>query len=329
MPKHERPEDRLSHEGGETTELRVGSAEQEEMLTSEEGRHERVLARGAEIAQAERVRGRLRASESSQGPFDQKRIDAYVARHLPERFRTSSAGGQLHQYIAKTIFGALEKLGVCRIEGREHVPSTGACVLMSNHTRFFDEARLLALLGRPAHILAADMHFDANPLQKKFMELIGAIEVQSTLSHLSAEEKAELMERVPKGAKAYYQKVIDRDADAAKAKGIGAQRDMLRSTVAALIHGDPVIVFPEGLWLYEPGNTMRKAYSGIELIAREYRRVTGRDLPIIPTAITEGRVTAGEAVVLEPGQTVHDIMQKIAALLPEAERGYYGDERQS
>ena len=273
------------------------------------------------------LRERLASKSLEPGVVDQKRIDDYVKKHLPERFREPSLFGVMHQKVSKAIFQILNTLGMFRIKGREHVPEAGGFVMVSNHTRFFDESKLFAFLDRSAHIIAADMHFDANPLQRWFMEKIGAIEVKSTLNHLSIAEKEELLTRVPKGAQEYYRKVIARDAELTNAKSLGTQREMLRSTVAVLIKREPVILFPEGLWLYEPGHVMRKAYAGIEMVAREYRRVTGKDLPIVPVGITSGQATAGKSVVLEAGQTVHDIMRNVAALLPEAERGYYEDNR--
>lgn len=277
-----------------------------------------------ELDTAEKVRERLLSEDTAVTAPARGSVATYLEKNLPERFREKQFFAGVHQMVSSMIFRAFETLGVFKIRGREHVPPAGECVLVSNHTRFFDESKLFALLNRPAHILGADMHFAANPIQRWFMYAIGAIEVKSTLRNLSETEKAEVLQRAPGGAKAYYTKVIARDRKPLDRETLRAHRESLQTTVAVLLKGEPVILFPEGLWLYE-GGKMRKAYGGIEHIAQEYRRVTGKDLPIVPVGITKGSATAGKPVVLGEGQSVHDVMKKVAELLPENERGYYGE----
>lgn len=282
-------------------------------------------AREVDLSNAENIRERLLAGDTVMAPSAAATVTAYLEKNLPERFREQQFFAGAHQKISKMLFGAFEVLGLFKIRGREHVPQTGECVIVSNHTRFFDESKLFALLNRPAHILGADMHFDMSPFHRWFMNAIGAIPVRSTLQNLSEEEKTELLHRVPSGARVYYQKVVNRDREPMNAAAMRSHRETLQSTLAVLLKGEPVILFPEGLWLYE-GGKMRRAYGGIEHIAREYHRLTGKDLPIVPVGITKGSATAGESVTLRKGQNVHDVMKKVAALLPENERGYYGKE---
>jgi 1-acyl-sn-glycerol-3-phosphate acyltransferase len=281
---------------------------------------------GADLRAAEKVKTRLVRSEPVID--EQKRaaiVAEYVRKNVPKHLQRTTVFEAAHQKISALVMGVLNVFGQMKLRGAERVPQEGGFVMVSNHTRFFDESKLLALIGRPAHIVAADMHANTSFFHKWFMKAIGTLEVDSTLNNLTEEEKTALMVRVPKGARAYYQKVIDRDREKASLKAGRKQMAFLQSTVALLIKGEPVILFPEGLWLYE-GKMMRKAYGGIEFIAKEYKRVTGKDLPIVPVGISEGKATAGEVVAMTADGSVHDVMRKVAALLPEEERGYYGQD---
>ncbi|MEK7633037.1 MAG: lysophospholipid acyltransferase family protein [Patescibacteria group bacterium] len=293
-----------------------------------DGREVRERSRESDLDTADKVRERLLGEDTAIVPSKPSSVDAYIEKNLPERFREKQFFAGALQRVSKSIYSAFEALGLFHIRGREHVPLTGGCIAVSNHTRLFDLYKILALLGRPAHTLVADMHFEADPLRRWFLNVIGAIEVKSTLRNLSEEKKAEVLQRAPSGAKAYYAKVIERDRKPMDRETMRAHQESIQTTAAVLLKGEPVILFPEGLWLYE-GGKMRKAYGGIEHIAREYRRLTGKDLPIVPVGITKGSATAGEPVVLGEGQSVHDVMKKVAELLPENERGYYGEEKES
>ena len=56
--------------------------------------------------------------------------------------------------------------------------------------------------------------------------------------------------------------------------------DFVRQAVAALLKGDAVCIFPEGLWLNPEGSAlkpkekseMKKGYRGLELIAKQYKK---------------------------------------------------------
>ncbi len=248
-------------------------------------------------------------------------IAAYVEKHLPTYLQETS--GIAHTATTLIAFGRslMERLGRFKTEGRERIPKEGACVIVANHSRLYDETKVASMLGRSSHIVAADMHFNISPVYSWLLRKLGVVKVDSTLGNLSEEAKIALMSRVPSGDKAYYQKVIDRDH---QGKGLAGQREFIRTAVALLAEKKPLILFPEGLWTYE-GNKMHRAYPGIELISREYKRLTGEDLPIVPLGISDRTIQTGEPFVLNEGETVDVVMRKVAELLPEAERGYYND----
>ena len=119
--------------------------------------------------------------------------------------------------------------------------------------------------------------------------------------------------------------------------------EFIRQSVALLARGDVICIFPEGLWLDPKGFAlnprenpkMKQGYAGFELIARQYKKLTGKDLPILPTAFAENKdssesgLRVGEPVVLGDNKTEFGdadwCMAQIAKMLPEEQRGYYKD----
>ncbi len=273
--------------------------------------------------QLEEVRQRIERSSSplERGTPSETSLSLYVKSHLPEHLKRPSVVAKFYAKATHVVLRFLEKIGRFNIEGREKIPAQGPCLMVANHTRFFDEGKLAAISGRAVKVIGADMHFD-HPIKRFLMRKIGVIEVPATLSNLSREEKQSLMERVPKGARAYYQKVLDRDEKGTLERK--ALRAFLETTTASLVNGDAVAFFPEGLWLYE-GHKLRKAYPGIEAIAKQYKKLTGKDLPIVPVGITDTAIKVAQPMALGKDQTVHDVMKEVARCLPETARGYYAE----
>ena len=273
--------------------------------------------------QLEEVRKNIESTHvpSELVPSSPTSLSLYVKSHLPEHLKRPSVVAKFYAKATHVVLRFLEKIGRFNVEGREKIPAQGPCLLVANHTRFFDEGKLAAISGRAVKVIGADMHFD-HPIKRFLMRKIGVIEVPATLSHLSREEKQSLMERVPKGARAYYQKVLDRDEKGTLERK--ALRAFLETTTASLVNGDAVAFFPEGLWLYE-GHKLRKAYPGIEAIAKQYKKLTGKDLPIVPVGITDTAIKVAQPMALGKDQTVHDVMKEVARCLPETARGYYAE----
>jgi len=61
-----------------------------------------------------------------------------------------------------------------------------------------------------------------------------------------------------------------------------------------LLKGEDVAIFAEGPFSRLEEDD-RKAYAGYALVAREYKRVTGEDLPVVPTGIRGKKVLFGES----------------------------------
>lgn len=251
-----------------------------------------------------------------------KDLIAYVEEHLPAHLRNPSKVAAFYTSHNQKKLAAWEAQGKVRVEGREHVPPAGACLIVANHTRMEDEVRVMGIADRPVRVVAADVHFTGLlGVKRAVVERLGFIEAHPTLGNLSTQEKEDLMNRLKPGDKPYYKAVIDRERDP---KMLAKQKEFLRAVVAVLLKGEAVALFPEGLWL-EEGNVMRKAYGGIELIAKEYERLTGETLPVVPVAITDDAIRVQRPTTMKEKPTVHDVMKGIAQLLPEKERGYYGE----
>lgn len=249
---------------------------------------------------------------------------AYIEQHLPSHLKQDTAVAKLHRGAMRAYVGVQEMLGLLSVEGREHIPKDGPFILVANHSRASDDKRIIGIVPRPVHIVTADFHFNMTPVSRWLLQALGEIEIRPSLSNLTLEEQRAILPRLPNALeRRYYEGVIAEGQE--KTGSSFKHRTFLRTTVAALLQGKPVLLFPEGLWVNE-GHVMRKAYPGMELVAREYRRVTGKDLPIVPVGLDERHVRIGAAVPFTNQETTDAMMCRVAALLPPEARGYYKDQ---
>lgn len=183
-------------------------------------------------------------------------------------------------------------------------------------------------------IVGKSIWWDKSAIARWFLKKIKAIPLQESLSNLSVEEKEEALRHQGKTGQSVFRNIID----AEKQGELAIDVDFIRQAVAALSRGDVLCVFPEGLWLNPEGLSrekaeLKKAYGGIELIASQFKKLTGIELPILPTAFNEDRraknkkLIIGEPIVFEKNDSnlrgVDWVMTHIAEMLPEEKRGYY------
>lgn len=212
-----------------------------------------------------------------------------------------------------------------KVQGRENIPKQGPFLIVSNHEGG-EAAIVQGLFGKfPIHIGAAEkLNWQRSGLAKRLLEGLRMLPVKESLANLSEPEKTALLERTPEGrVRDSYREIMERDGSGKKVSNL----EFVRSAVALLSRGDPVAMFPEGLFTYEKERKMRKAYGGIELIAKEYKRVTGAELPIVTLAVSAKGATVGKPTAFSENKTSMSgtdwLMTKIALDLPESERGYY------
>jgi hypothetical protein len=80
-------------------------------------------------------------------------------------------------------------------------------------------------------------------------------------------------------------------------------------------------------------HSLYKAYDGFSIVAEQYKKLTGEDVPIVPISFFEEdgqkEVKIGEMSTLRDNDTdlsnADWYMQQVAEMLPEEQRGYYGD----
>ena len=193
----------------------------------------------------------------------------------------------------------------CRIEARgiENVPLTGPLVIASNHLNDADPGVLCTRIHRPLAFMAKVELFRV-PLLGQFLRAFGAMPVHRNKADLAA----------------------------------------LRQANEALKRGLAVCIFPEGTRAGHAA-VLREGWPGAAMIALR------EDVPVLPVAITGSQrlgipmmflhLERRDQVTLTIGEPFHLpkpdrlnaesaregmrlIMERIAALLPEENRGYYG-----
>ena len=249
----------------------------------------------------------------------------FIEKYLPEHLKKKPG------VIAKTLKRLAKNFIKFDTEGRDNLPEDEACLMVSNH--FGDEGgALLALEGRNVHVsLGERIWWKRSPMHRWLFKKMGAVPIKESLANLTPEEQEEAKANQDKYGQKVFQEIMDEDA----AGNEPDNREFLRAAVAALLNGDDVSIFPEGLWKDQEGSTMMKArrkqelyegYEGMEAIARLYKKISGKDLFIAPVALDENRETGKQAMrigkVLQ-GKDTHEVMTEIARMLPEDQRGHY------
>jgi 1-acyl-sn-glycerol-3-phosphate acyltransferase len=202
-----------------------------------------------------------------------------------------------------TRYFLMPMYGRIKVSGVENVPPTGPLVIASNHLNDADPGIICTRIPRPIAFMAK-MELFKIPLLKQFLVAFGAFPVRRNEADIAA----------------------------------------LRQANVALSRGLAVCIFPEGT---REGTTerLKEGWPGAALVALR------NDVPVLPIAITgSGRMalpkmflrldrrekitlTIGKPFHLEKPQRINaeaardgtrQIMEHIAALLPEANRGYYG-----
>lgn len=255
------------------------------------------------------------------------RIDAYIEQSVPDYLRDKTG----HESLAARLYGLFTSVEDMK-EAREALPKEGPFLVVANHSGGESGIILSLLKEYDAHLAAGEeLNFNRSGFRKWLLKKMRMIPVRESLANLNETEKEELLERVPgEERKKAYRKIVDREKDG----GASMNKDFIRSSVALLLRGDVVAMFPEGLFLYDDNKGLRKAYGGVELIASEYKRLSGKDLPIVPVSVwknEEGKkIEVGEAMTVrrddKQSSGTESIMRALAELLPEELKGAYDEE---
>lgn len=260
------------------------------------------------------------------------KIKSYQEKYLPEGMRTQKK-------VNLVIAAGLEALYArsANFEGLENLPESGPFIVVANHFNVKETETLLATLkAYDTHVVAAKKIIGEHPITKLGLKAIRGITVPESLAHLSSEEKQELLERIPGGIiKNKYEEVVEQEAEGEIDRS--GLIEFIRSSVALLSRGDVLVIYPEGLWLYDGDNgesrsqTLYKGLDGFNVVAEQYRKLTGENVPIIPVSLykedDQRHVKVGNPSFITDNDTeLSDTdwyMKQIAANLPEDQRGYY------
>ena len=271
-------------------------------------------------------------------PEKADKIRNYQEKYLPEGMRS--------QKKVNLVISAGMELMYARqadIEGMENLPEKGPFIVVANHFNLKETEILLATLKNyDTHVVASEKVHGEHPIRGLGVRAIRGLTSPDSLSHLSQEEKRALLDRIPdQFVRQKYQEIIDRE-EAGEVDRSGLV-ELIRSSVALLSRGDVLIIYPEGLWLYDGqdgaprSHYLYKGYDGFAVIAEQYKKLTGEDVPIVPIGFYEEdgkkQVKIGNASTLRDNDTELSntdwYMRQIAEQLPEKQRGYYGNEQQS
>ncbi|MCA9355151.1 1-acyl-sn-glycerol-3-phosphate acyltransferase [Candidatus Kaiserbacteria bacterium] len=267
-----------------------------------------------------------------------ERVRTYQERYLPEGMRS--------QKKVNLVISAGMELMYARqanIEGIENLPEKGPFIIVANHFNLKETEILLALLKNyDAHVIASEKVHGEHPVRGIGLRAIRGLTAPDSLAHLTPEEKTALLERVSDDfVKQKYQEIIERE-EAGEVDRSGLI-ELIRSSVALLSRGDVLVIYPEGLWLYDGeegaprSHSLYKGYDGFAVIAEQYKRLTSEDVPIVPIGFYEEgekkQVKIGNASTLQDNDTELSntdwYMGQIAEQLPEEQRGYYAQKSQS
>jgi len=223
------------------------------------------------------------------------------------------------------------------IEGLEKLPENGPFIVAANHFNVRETEILLAILkDYDAHIVASNKVHGEHPVRKIGLQAIRGLSAPESLANLTNEEKQELIKRVPDTfVREKYQEVIDQEESGELDRS--GLIDFVKSSVALLSRGDVLVIYPEGLWLYDGegdnprDHSLYKAYDGFSVVAEQYKKLTGEDVPIVPIGFSEKEgqreVKIGDPSTLRDNDTdlsnADWYMKQIAEILPEEQRGYY------
>ncbi|OQA36914.1 MAG: Acyltransferase [Parcubacteria group bacterium ADurb.Bin326] len=269
------------------------------------------------------------STDFSNGESLSRKISDYQSRYLPDYLKKEKS-------LVSNLFLDLWS-GSVRFElrNKENIPESGPFVVVCNHFGNGDVQALLKTFKdfNPHPIIGKSIWWKNSFFARSFLKAIKAIPVQESLSNLSKEEKYAAKERQGIVGKKVFQEISAQEDRG----GLRVDTDFVRQSVAVLSRGDAMCLFPEGLWLQPQSLTqekpeMKQAYRGLELVASQYEKLTGKQLPILPTSFFEesGRgkiLKVGEAVTFDENNSELNntdwLMTQIAQMLPENNRGYY------
>ncbi len=259
-----------------------------------------------------------------------ERAKKFIEQNTPKYL----AGKRETGTVAAKLMGLAARVEVGRAD-RERLPEKGPFLVIANHAGGETGPLLGLLKDYDAHVAAAaELNFNRSKFRNWMLKKLRFIPIKESLSNLDEGEKTALLERLPERARSGYRKVVERE----RSGELPGNADFLRTATAALLRGDVVAMFPEGLFLYDGKKSLRRAYGGTELVAKRVEQLSGEELQIVPIAIFKDpktgrcRASVGEPVRLSEKPEKENgtvwLMHRLAEVMPEELRGEYGGKQE-
>ncbi len=250
--------------------------------------------RHADAARLQEIRKEIqsiasRPVERGEQPAGPEEIRRYVASHYPPESR---------RFLSDVAYGLFRTVNQLlhfrqRVEGHERVPESPYLIVASHEGG--ESGKLAAAFEQPLHITAGRVTNFSSPLRRALFTLLKIIPFGESLGNLSREERRTAVDttRSPFERRA-YETVLRRT----ETSGLRSVSEDIRRAVACLLEGEPVVVYPQGI--FSRGREGRPGSGGYSLIAQEYKRLTGQELPILPVEVKKEKVTIRQSFTLPP-----------------------------
>lgn len=207
------------------------------------------------------------------------RQQQYISRHTPDYLQGNPS--LLYRFLR--FFGENR---LKEVHGKKQLPKGPKLYISTHRSPWGDAINIFGASDNQVHV-ASDKTMNWTPLRAYFMRKIGSIPVRGTLSNLTEQQKKDLKNRSDILSQYDLNRLIKR-GDNYTSDNIAH----IRTMVSMLMQGKDIAIMAEGP---EMGRSEEnKAYAGYALVAREYRRQTGKDLPIVPVSSYERRIAFGK-----------------------------------
>ncbi|XLQ19960.1 MAG: lysophospholipid acyltransferase family protein [Candidatus Moraniibacteriota bacterium] len=232
----------------------------------------------------------------------EEKIFSYIEKNLPDYIEIQKPS------TVYKIFKLISKLALKDVYGKEQL-SDNPKLFIANH-RGGETGRLIAALEDPVHIVSAEtINWDNDKIGafKWLMKKLGMVSVRETFSNLDDKQQEKVVKK---------SRVSEREAHEKVKEGVdglgGGNIKNIKSMVALLLSGENVAIFTEGPFSRIEEDD-RRSYAGYALVAREYKRVTGETLDIVPTGIRNSKVIFDKSIHIdENGRQSKEELQDLA-----------------
>jgi hypothetical protein len=190
--------------------------------------------------------------------------------------------------------------------------------------RFFGKTKLKGVYGEYMNLIASVEEPVHSFVARNFgwdrfnwiIKKIGAIPINAGLGNLSDAQKQELLKRAPFYIRGFYKRELDKEKLDKEKKGndnrFASNANAIKTMTSMLLQGRSGVILAEGP-AREINSELEKCYAGYSLVAREYKRRTGKSLPIVPVGSYKGKVAFGKSFYIdENGKQTREELEELA-----------------